>query len=296
MSVSVASQLARDQPAGNVAMQGASTAHLEQFLILAKSAKGSAVIELIKQVLDSPHIFVFGELLDLPSIKEVSAASAAPTHPQYFQLLQIFAFGKYRDYLDRRKELPDLSPQACTKLRQLTIVSLAQETKHISYSKLLSELEIADVRQLEDLIIDVIYADIIRGKLDQKNKQLQVDSAIGRDVKPNETKDILRVLESWSNACEGVLANIETQIGRANQLKQNNAVLKANTITEIANIKKTLVKAQSEIDEAMDDSGGGRGIDPGMGKGGIESGRKKGGGGGKGKGSRGSMGGARKFW
>lgn len=295
MSVSVASSLALDQPVGNVSMQGASTAHLEQFLILAKTARGSAVVELIKQVLDSPNIFVFGELLDLNGIKEMDQS---PAQKPFLELLKIFAYGKYRDYLDRRKELPDLTTQAQTKLRQLTIVGLASEKKHIDYAVLLKELDLGDVRELEDLIIDVIYADIIRGKLDQKNKQLQVDSAIGRDVHPSESADILRVLSSWSSACEGVLTNIETQILRANQQKETNVRLIANTETEVANIKKTLVKAQ-DIDEAMDDSGGvsgGGGVRAGSvegsGKGG-EGTRKKGAGGGKGKGPRG---GKHKFW
>ena len=57
-------------------------------------------------------------------------------------------------------------------MRQLTIVGLASEKKHIDYAVLLKELDLGDVRELEDLIIDVIYADIIRGKLDQKNKQV----------------------------------------------------------------------------------------------------------------------------
>lgn len=49
------------------------TAHnqLEQFTILAKSAKGKACLELIKQVLESPGVHVFGELLSMPNIKEV---------------------------------------------------------------------------------------------------------------------------------------------------------------------------------------------------------------------------------
>ena len=69
-----------------------------------------------------------------------------------------------------------------------------------------------------------------------------MDSAIGRDVHPSESADILRVLSSWSSACEGVLTNIETQILRANQQKETNVRLIANTETEVANIKKTLVK------------------------------------------------------
>jgi len=49
----------------------------------------------------------------------------------------------------------------------------------------------------QDLIIDAIYADIIRGKLDQKNHQLEVDFAIGRDIQPEHIHEISHVLDSW---------------------------------------------------------------------------------------------------
>lgn len=44
---------------------------LEQFVLLAKSAKGAAASTLISQVLDAPGVYVFGELLDMPNIQEV---------------------------------------------------------------------------------------------------------------------------------------------------------------------------------------------------------------------------------
>lgn len=44
---------------------------LEQFVLLAKTAKGAACLELIKQVLEAPGVYVFGELLDMPNISEV---------------------------------------------------------------------------------------------------------------------------------------------------------------------------------------------------------------------------------
>ena len=44
---------------------------LEQFVILAKNTKGIATVELTKQVLEASGVYVFGELLDMPSIKQV---------------------------------------------------------------------------------------------------------------------------------------------------------------------------------------------------------------------------------
>ena len=54
--------------------KGSSTGNnpLEQFILLAKSAKGAAAVELIKQVLEASGVHVFGELLDMPNIIDVS--------------------------------------------------------------------------------------------------------------------------------------------------------------------------------------------------------------------------------
>lgn len=45
---------------------------LQQFCVLAKNAKGDALLDVIKQVLDAPNVFVFGELLVEPNVAEVS--------------------------------------------------------------------------------------------------------------------------------------------------------------------------------------------------------------------------------
>jgi len=50
---------------------------------------------------------------------------------------------------------------------------------------------------VQDLIIEVIYADIVRGKLDQKHQHVEVDYAIGRDIRPENVKEITFVLEEW---------------------------------------------------------------------------------------------------
>lgn len=48
---------------------------LEQFVILAKSTKGAACAELVRQVLEASGVHVFGELLEMTNIKEVSTTS-----------------------------------------------------------------------------------------------------------------------------------------------------------------------------------------------------------------------------
>ncbi|GLH04825.1 hypothetical protein R5R35_003585 [Gryllus longicercus] len=220
---------------------------LEQFVLLAKSAKGAAAVELIKQVLEAPGVHVFGELLDMPNIIELEPGP----HASYYQLLRLFAYGTYRQYLENKAQLLDLSPMQKKKLQHLTIVTLATKTKCIPYSVLLQELDIKNVRDLEDLIIEAIYADIIHGKLDQKNSQLEVDYAIGRDIQPGDLGSIVNTLQEWCDSCEAVLSCVETQINRANTEKNRRLKHKEAIEQEIVNIKKTLKTQTQDSEEAM---------------------------------------------
>ncbi|KAK6176883.1 hypothetical protein SNE40_015097 [Patella caerulea] len=226
----------------------ASENNLEQFVLLAKTAKGAAAVGLINQVLEAPGIFVFGELLDMPTIQELSSG------PQeaHYNLLNLFAYGTYKDYKANKDKLPELTKAQQTKLRHLTVVSLATKTKCIPYSTLLTELDIQNVRALEDIIIEVICADVIHGKLDQKNQQLEVDYAIGRDIKQESIPEVISVLQDWCEGCEAVLKGIEQQVSKANTCKDNNNKIKANTEQEVINLKKTLKTThQQDLEDQM---------------------------------------------
>lgn len=48
----------------------------------------------------------------------------------------------------------------------ISISEMASKQKTLNYDDLRRELEINDRRELEDLIIDCIYNDLIKGKLD----------------------------------------------------------------------------------------------------------------------------------
>jgi COP9 signalosome complex subunit 7 len=190
---------------------------LEQFVLLAKTAKGAAALELIKQVVETPGVHVFGELLDMPNIRELENGP----HAVYWKTLNLFAYGTYKQYLENKSQLLELTPVQKKKLQHLTIVTLATKSKCIPYSVLLEELDIKNVRDLEDLIIEAVYADIIHGKLDQKNSQLEVDYAgLGRDVRPGDTGAVTETLAEWGQACNAILECIEQQVFLANAEKQ----------------------------------------------------------------------------
>lgn len=222
------------------------TAAMEQFLLLAKSCHGLSAVQLIRQMLESPQMYVFGEFLDLPNIRELS--SNCELKPWY-DLLVIFSYGTYKDYVKERTTLPALSEPMATKLRHLTIVSLATKRKHIPYDMLLSELDMKNLRQLEDLIIDVIYANVVVGKMDQLHSRLEVEQTIGRDIKREQLSTMTNILNEWLRNCDNVLSNIEQQMSNASQLKEDNHRLKTQIEQQVNNIKKT-IKTQ-DMEEAM---------------------------------------------
>jgi len=162
----------------------------------------------IEQVLQAPGVFVFGELLDMPNVKSLEGTE----NKAHLELLRIFAYGTYPTYKEKAGALPPLTPQMSTKLRQLTIVSLAADHKVIPYTVLLQHLDIPNVRELEDLIIECIYQGVIKGKLDQKQKQLEVDFAIGRDIRPGQVVQMMEILAAWGARSDAILNAINQKI------------------------------------------------------------------------------------
>uniref|UniRef100_A0A2K5RX28 PCI domain-containing protein n=1 Tax=Cebus imitator TaxID=2715852 RepID=A0A2K5RX28_CEBIM len=203
---------------------------LEQFILLAKGTSGSALTALISQVLEAPGVYVFGELLELANVQELAEGANAA----YLQLLNLFAYGTYPDYIANKESLPELSTAQQNKLKHLTIVSLASRMKCIPYSVLLKDLEMRNLRELEDLIIEAVYTDIIQGKLDQRNQLLEVDFCIGRDIRKKDINNIVKTLHEWCDGCEAVLLGIEQQVLRANQYKENHNRTQQQIEAEIA--------------------------------------------------------------
>lgn len=220
-----------DTAVANVNTEKSACNPLEQFVLLAKTAKGAAALELIKQAIETPGVHVFGELLDMPNIRELENGP----HAEYWNTLNLFAYGTYKEYLLNKSKILELTPVQKKKLQHLTIVTLATQSKCIPYSVLLEELDIKNVRDLEDLIIEAVYADIIHGKLDQKNSQLEVDYAgLGRDVRPGDTGAVAKTLANWGKACSTILECIEQQVAQANSEKQQATYHKEKLLNEVS--------------------------------------------------------------
>jgi len=184
--------------------------------------KGAAAAKLIQDATSAPAVFVFSELLELPNIQELGKSEQ---HHKSFALLQLFSYKTYQDYLQHKDLFPPLNSAQMIKLQHLTIVSLAADRRILPYSDLLQALDISNVRELEDLIIDAIYLDLLHGKLDQKEEQLEVTYTMGRDLEPGKLEQILAALEDWASMTSAVLANLD---GKINSIAADTAATKLN--------------------------------------------------------------------
>ncbi|XP_063874587.1 COP9 signalosome complex subunit 7b-like isoform X1 [Scylla paramamosain] len=246
--MSAANMTAGDNSSKAMGEKASQVNPMEQYLILAKQAKGAAAVQLVKQVLEAPEVYVFGELLDMPNI---TSLKGTPQHAPYYELLQLFAYGVYGDYVRESAKFPTLTPTMLTKLRHLTIVSMATGQKSIPLATLGTQLGLTSTRELEDLIIEAMYTDIIHGKLDQKNGILELDHAIGRDIKPEDLPNIVATLQSWCDTCDTMLSNIDQLITRANTDKERHLKHRNSLETEVLNIKASLKTQAQEGDEAL---------------------------------------------
>eukprot|EP01111_Echinosteliopsis_oligospora_P014263 TRINITY_DN533_c0_g1_i1.p1 TRINITY_DN533_c0_g1~~TRINITY_DN533_c0_g1_i1.p1 ORF type:complete len:270 (-),score=74.27 TRINITY_DN533_c0_g1_i1:73-882(-) len=223
---------------------------LQPFCLLAKNAKGKAAQALIEQALNAPHVYVFGELLDMANIQQLEGTDSK----QWLDLLKIFAYGTLPNYRENQS-LPQLTPNMLSKLRQLTLVSLSTECKVIPYTILLQQLEITNLRALEDLIIESIYQGVIRGKLDQRCQQLEVDFAIGRDIRPGQVEEMIKILAAWAKRSDSLLATINDKMSFASHA-HDLALREAQEFEQkIEAVKATIKAAGNDTDLIMHHGG-----------------------------------------
>ena len=85
---------------------------------------------------------------------------------------------------------------------------------------LLQALEMPSIRALEDLLIEAIYADLLVGRINQRDQVLEVDSVIGRDVSvttasgstKSSVQSMMVTLAGWHARVGDTLANLDYQI------------------------------------------------------------------------------------
>jgi len=163
------------------------------------------VARIVTEAVRDPNLFVFGELLETNGVRLISKRDEFKT---LVGLLELFAFGVYRDYEQQTAKFASLmNSTLVSKLRKLTILSLAASTKELEYGSIFSAVGLKDVRELEDLLIDCIYQGLLRAKLDPQKQLVHVEYSACRDVPDQHIQEMINAIQVWqSRASQGITA------------------------------------------------------------------------------------------
>eukprot|EP01012_Entosiphon_sulcatum_P059276 TRINITY_DN83646_c0_g1_i1.p1 TRINITY_DN83646_c0_g1~~TRINITY_DN83646_c0_g1_i1.p1 ORF type:complete len:277 (+),score=65.50 TRINITY_DN83646_c0_g1_i1:46-876(+) len=219
-----------------------------EWVIMAQATKGAGVAHVIRQAVASPNTYVFGEILALPQVNELKGH---PEHGRAHDLLSLFAHGTYLDYKAHREQFPELSPSELHKLKELTVLTFACERKMLAYDELLQQLDISDVRQLEDLLIDAITHGLINAKLDQSTRHVEILATMGRDIRPDDVAKMLAILKKWSEDTEKVIATLNEVQETTQKSIEERATAKKDLAGRIEAGKAAIKKEFAEAEAGM---------------------------------------------
>ena len=136
-----------------------------------------------------------------------------------------------------------LSPEELYKLRMLTVVSMTTQSKALTYQALMTEIGIGTVRELEKVLLDCIYAKLIRGTLDQRRGVFLVQGAVSRDAGVENLAVIPAELEAWIEKARQVEAELKTQIDFVRDRREHRSVEERNFVERLKSLK---MKAETD--------------------------------------------------
>ena len=110
---------------------------------------------------------------------------------KHLNTLNLFAYDTIAKYKQSPNAYLPLKPPQIRKLELITIADMASKQAVVPYQSMMQVLDISDIRQLEDKIIECMSNDLLKGRLNQKDRQLHVQSTFGRDVQDSAIDAIL---------------------------------------------------------------------------------------------------------
>ncbi|KAB2002699.1 hypothetical protein ERO13_D11G080200v2 [Gossypium hirsutum] len=218
---------------------------IDNFVKQASAQKGTALGSVILEATSHPSLFAFSEILALPTVAELEGTE----NSVYLKVLQLFAHGTWSDYKSNCSSLPQLVPDQVLKLKQLTVLTLAETNKVLPYDELMMELDVTNVRELEDFLInECMYAGIVRGKLDQLRRCFEIQFAAGRDLRPGQLGSMIQTLSNWLGTSDNLLVSIQEEIKWADTMSELDKKHRKEVEDRVEEVKKSVsVKAEVEF-------------------------------------------------
>ncbi|KAK9368043.1 hypothetical protein V1509DRAFT_624086 [Lipomyces kononenkoae] len=197
----------------------------------------AAAADFVTRATSAPDLFTFAYLLHSPALTQ--HLQAGDQTKQYIDLLRLFASGTWQDYISSQSSLPSLTDAQATKLKQLSLISLASKSHTLPYSTLLSELSLPDMRSLATLVVSCIYANLISATLDTREELVHVSAVIaGRDVV--DKADISRlkgVIDTWAGRCAETIEDLNNEARKVREkaVQESKEVKEYNRTVEMVN-------------------------------------------------------------
>ncbi|XP_008813599.1 COP9 signalosome complex subunit 7-like isoform X1 [Phoenix dactylifera] len=215
---------------------------IDLFVKQAAVLDGPALAGLVLEVTSHPSLFAFSEILSVPNLGKLEGTQYSSS----LDVLRLFAYGTWSDYKSNAS-LPALSPDQVRKLKQLSVLTLAETNKVLPYNQLMQELDVSNVRELEDFLInECMYAGIVRGKLDQLRRCFEVQFAAGRDLRPEQLNNMIQTLANWLDTSDNLLHLIQEKIKWADTMSEATKKHCKEIEDKVEEVKKSL-KADMDL-------------------------------------------------
>ncbi|XP_038680667.1 COP9 signalosome complex subunit 7-like isoform X2 [Tripterygium wilfordii] len=210
---------------------------IDHFVKKASANKGSALAPVIVEATSHPSLFAFSEILDVPTVAELEGTESSVL----LDVLRLFAHGTWSDYKDNIGCLPPLVPDQVLKLKQLTVLTLAETNKVVPYDQLMQEIYVRNVRELEDFLInECMYAGVVRGKLDQLRRCFEIQFSAGRDLRPGQLGNMIETLSNWLTTSDNLLVSIKEKIKWADNMSELDKKHQKDLEDRVEDVKKSL--------------------------------------------------------
>ncbi|PPS04000.1 hypothetical protein GOBAR_AA16666 [Gossypium barbadense] len=195
---------------------------IDNFVKQASAQKGTALGSVILEATSHPSLFAFSEILAVPTVAELEGTE----NSVYLKVLQLFAHGTWSDYRSNCSSLPQLVPDQVLKLKQLTVLTLAETNKVLPYDELMMELDVMNVRELEDFLInECMYA---------------IQFAAGRDLRPGQLGSMIQTLSNWLGTSDNLLVSIQEKIKWADTMSELDKKHRKEVEARVEEVKKSI--------------------------------------------------------
>lgn len=165
-------------------------------------SSGDDAVAIFRAALEDEELYVYGELAGNATLREYLPATEA-------RKLELFARGELsRSIIDEYA----LSVKEERKLRMMALMSVVEGKSQVGYDTLVEKLLLDNDKDLELIVRDAISLGLIRARMDQHERVVEISACAGRDVDLNNLPSMLTVLNAWLDRTQVLVKSLDERI------------------------------------------------------------------------------------